>query len=174
MATFGDTTVGTNATPLSGDRGWASKFTLSEAATLNTAYWRKGTGTGAGGYAKILIYTDAGSEPGTLVATSSAIAITSGTGLLSGAISGSLTAADYYLVLVSDGDSFSGYLMSDTSAGPGMKLANGSLSYSSPPSSWPGTDADYGGYSANIYIDYTPGGGGGSSILRQMMAHSGG
>ncbi len=171
MATFGDTSAGTNAAPLGGDRGWAGLFTLSEGATLNTAYWYKGTGTAAGGNSKVLIYTDGGSDPGTLVATSSAVAVTSGVGWLSASISGSLAAGDYYIVLATDSGTGGGYVMTDTT-GTAVKLNTGSFNYASPPSSWPGTSATYPGYTLNAYIDYTPAGG--SSILRQMMAHHGG
>ena len=170
MATFGDTTPGSAGFPNSGDRALASKYTLSEGATLNTAYAYIHSGS-AGGNAKVLIYSDGGANPGTLIAASAGAAIT-GVGWMScGAISGSLVAGDYYLVFVGDANSYPSYIGDDNGSGPNLLMANGTLSYASPPSSWPGTDADYGPAGVNVYIDYTASGGG--LIPRAMLLGAG-
>lgn len=152
LRTFGFTTVpGVGlGFPSSADRALASKFAKSHAGTVDGIFARFRNDTTSGASARVTCHLDnaGGSVPGTLVWASQTLAIT-GPGVfefalpLSG-LNGSDGAANYWLVFVSD--SFEADIAkSDTLADGQTIMANGSYSFASPPSSWPGTDGTYDG-----------------------------
>ena len=73
------------------------------------------------------------------------------------AASGDVVDGTYYWLGVV-ADSFEAYYAKDAS-GIDSLMANGTFSYASPPSSWPGTDGTYSG-GMNVYVTFTEGGGG--------------
>lgn len=145
--------------PSSADRALASKFAKSHAGTVEKIYARFRNDTTSGASGRITCHADnaGGTVPGTLLWSSQAAAIPAPGDLefdlpLSG-LSGSDGAANYWLVFVSD--SFEADIAkSDTLADGQTIMANGSYSFSSPPSSWPGTDGTYDGPLC-IWCEYT-------------------
>lgn len=151
MPTFGDTSLGTNTFPMNIDRAIGSIFTLSEAATVTGMYIGCDS---AGTDLKGIVYSVSAGVPATLQLVSSVVASVAA-GYAYATASGSLSAGDYFLGSVANG--YNDW-RKDVSGGPDTLMANGTLSYASPPSSWPGTDGTYGGQ-ANVYLEYTTAGG---------------
>lgn len=158
MPTFGDTTSGVDEFPCSGDRALMDQFAISENGTADSISLFFGASSTAGSNAKGLIYTDSAGAPGSLVAVSASAAVPAGGGWLTMNLAGeSLTTGNYWLGGVTS--DFQPYFGEDaTGAGADVVMANGTLSYASPPSTWPGTDASY-GTGLNVYVTYTAGGG---------------
>lgn len=159
MAILGDNTAGSEVDPGSADRAWLNRFTATEGGTINSAGAYFASSSTSGASCKVVMYTAAGANtPGTLVAASSGSSVPSGGGLVTFTMSGSFSAADYFIGIVSS--DFQADLQIDTSlSGMQSVLANGTLSYASPPASWPGTDSSSSAERVNVYIDYTAGGG---------------
>jgi len=148
--------------PSSDNRGLVSMFNVPlDCDTTNIAcYFTSASGGTSGDTVKMFIYTNNAGEPGTLVAVSSAATITADT-WVSAPITTHLTSGDYWFGMVIGG--YGGRSQQYTGGGAtSVKMANGTLTYSSPPSTWPGSDATYTPQTLNIYIDYTTGGGGGT------------
>lgn len=161
MPTFGDTTNGGDAFPTSAGRALVDRATLTEAATLTASWIYCAAGTTAGTNTKGLIYSDA-TGPANRQAVSAARAMVAST-WVSGALSGSLSAADYWVGEV--GDNGTAYYGEDaTGVAPDANMANGTVTYASPEATWPGSDATY-AVTVNAYVEYTAGGGAATSIL---------
>lgn len=108
---------------------------------------------------------DALSLPDIVLYVSNATAIGAGAAWNSFTFSGSpsLTPADYWLGVVAD--SYEAGVGEDTSgSAPNMQMADGTFDYTSPPSAWPGSDANY-GVGLNVYVDYSLAGGGAAKML---------
>lgn len=153
MPIFGDNSAGTQTFNASGNRAYLDRFTLSEAGTADSisVYFASGS---AGIGVKGLIYTDSAGAPGSLVAVSTAGSTADGAGWLTLAFAGeSLPAGDYWIGAVNNnfGRTFGGDTTGDS---PNMVMANGTLSYATPPSTWPGTTTSYTAR-LNVYVTYT-------------------
>ncbi len=172
MAILGDNTQGGSTNPGSSNRALLSRVTAVEAGTINAAYAYFGSASTAGANGKVLLYTDTGSGPGTLVAASSSLALPAGGGLVGPfTMSGSFGAGDHFLGIVYD--NFQSNISTDNGlSGVSTQMANGTLSFSSPPASWPGTDITYSDVRVNVYLDYTASGGGGPTITVQPSNQS--
>lgn len=162
MPTFGDTTAGTDTFPGNSDRALLDRATLTESATLSLSWHYVGADSTSGANWKGLIFSDS-SGPSARQAVSAVIAASPASTWVSGSISGSLSAANYWIGSVAD--NYQASLGEDaTGSAPDVVMANGSFSYASPPATWPGTDASY-GVGLNTYVEYTAGGGGGATSL---------
>lgn len=161
--TFGDTSTGPDTFPMSNDRALATRFTAADSSmTLSkfTAYLDDG---GSHDPYKAWAFDNAAGEPSSRVALSSSTSTVSTPTWMDFTCTDSISSSgEYHLGVVGDG--FSSEVYKDASGGNDMKMANGTFSYASPPASWPGTDASYGGQ-GNIYATYTTGGGGGGSAV---------
>ncbi|HEY1034633.1 MAG TPA: fibronectin type III domain-containing protein [Pseudoxanthomonas sp.] len=152
LRTFGFTaTVGSgDGFPGSPDRALASKFTKSHAGRVNKLQVRIRTDSAAGNVKLIACADDAGgSVPGTRLWISQPFAVSAGGGLIepglpTSGIEGTDAAADYWLIFVPD-DYDVNVAKSNTLALGQTRMANGTYSYASPPSTWPGTDQTYDG-----------------------------
>jgi hypothetical protein len=151
LRTFGFTgTVGSgDGFPGSPNRALASKFTKSHAGTVNKLQVRIRSDTAAGNMKLVAHADDAGgSEPGTVLWESQPFAVTTGglfeLGLPLSGITGTDAADDYWLVFVPDEFDIN-VSKSNVLADGQTIMANGTYSYASPPSTWPGTDGTYDG-----------------------------
>lgn len=153
--TFGYTSVGGDTFPMSEDRALGSIFTLSESATGVNLYIYC-TRSGAAQNIKGIVYDVSAGDPNARQEVGAAVAVPNSPAWATSAISGSYSAADFYLGYVSDGHTGQSY--KDASGTPQTKMANGTLTYTAPEATWPGTDANYDGQSS-IYMDYTVAGG---------------
>lgn len=165
MPTAGDTSAGTGSFPASGDRALVDRIVMPEDGTLLYGYiYFDATSTGAN--CKFLIYSDDGAdEPDALENNSSGVAVPNGGGWVQFPLSGTLVAGDWWIGGVSD--NFQHRFGEDDPATdpPDVKMANGTLSYATPPATWPGSDASYSGVRLNAYVEYTAGG----AVKRTMM-----
>lgn len=82
-------------------------------------------------------------------------------------MSGSLAASTNYWIGVVYSDFQANVSTDDGLSGQATHMANGTLSYGSPPSTWPGSDITYSNIRVNGYVDYTEGGGSGPTITDQ-------
>lgn len=155
MATFGLSGGSGGGFPGSGDRCVVSRYLCSTSGTITSISGWLGTDTATGCNYKLVVLNDAAGAPGTFLTSTAGAATPSGGGAVSGSASGSVVGGNYYwLGFVAD--DFQATYGQDTSGGS-AEMANGTFSYSSPPS-WPGTDASY---SINMYVlvTYTEGSG---------------
>ena len=145
--------------PGSADRALASKFSKSHAGRITQINFRLRDDTVSGASGRITCHADnaGGTVPGTLLWASGAVAIPAGAtiqtpALPSSGIEGTDAAGTYWLVFVPD--SFQANIAkSNTPAEGETIMANGTYSYASPPSTWPGTDGTYAG-PVCIWCDY--------------------
>lgn len=159
MAIFGDNSQGGSNSGGGTDRAWLVKVAAAEGGTINSAGAYFDASTVAGGSMKVLLYTFASANtPGTLVAASAGVSVPAGGGLVTDSMSGSFTTGDYFIGIVT-GSYEPNVNYDNVGSGMDAVVANGSLSYASPPASWPGTDASYNYPRFNAYIDYTAAGG---------------
>lgn len=168
MATFGEITTGDASFPCDGDRALAVKVTCPGAGTLTKLRARLGSDTTAGGNCKLMLFSDAGTDPGNRLATTAPIVMPAGGGLIESTCSYSLTAGDYWLVIVGDSNAWNGNIVSDAVGGTSV-MANGNFSYDTPPSAWPTTSANY-TLKLKIEAEYTPSGGGGGSPISKAVS----
>lgn len=169
MATLGDTTQGSAAFPCSDGRELVAYFTSTTGGTLNRGYAYFSAATTAGASAKVTLRADNSGAPGDLIASSAGAAVPAGGGLVDlGAMSGSISAStNYWIGVVCNG--FECGLSEDLVAvTPDSCMANGTSDYTSPPTTWPGTDASYDAL-FNVYVDYTESGGGGGILGRNPL-----
>lgn len=155
MPIFGDNTAGGDEFPGATDRALLDRYTLTEDGTATSISIYAGASSTSGANWKGLIYTDSAGAPNTLVAVSQAGAAPAGGGWVTLNFSSppALTAGNYWIGVVAD--SFQAYYGEDvTGSAPDVVMANGTLSYASPPSTWPGTDASY-GVGLDVYVTYT-------------------
>lgn len=158
--TFGDTTNGADTFPAADGRALLSVFTLSEAGTVDSIHCYTGGGTVG---IKGLVYTATGATTLTsrqVVSSAGSNASTPAWRTLTCA-SESLSAGDYGVGPVANSGVSDEYYK-DGSGGNDACMANGTVDYASPPATWPGNDATYGGQ-VNAYVTYTAGGGGGGA-----------
>jgi hypothetical protein len=150
MAIFGDTTAGGSTFPTNGDRGVASKFTLSEDGDVTQINVRFHSSSGAGTSVKGIIYADdaGGSVPGSLLIVGAAASVPGGGGDIASSATGNLSAGSYWVGGVTN--SFEALFECD---GSGVLSHDGNLGYASPASTW-GEDST--GTQLNAYVTYTP------------------
>lgn len=153
MPIFGDNSAGTQTHNASGNRAYLDRFTLSEAGTADSIsiYFASGS---AGIGVKGLIYSDSGGSPGSLVAVSAAGSTAGGAGWMTLAFAGeSLAEGNYWIGGVTN--NFGCAFGSDTTGdAPNVAMANGTLTYATPQSTWPGTSVSY-STRLNVYVTYT-------------------
>lgn len=145
--------------PGSANRALASKFAKSHAGRITQINFRLRNDTEAGANGKITCHADdaGGSVPGTLLWVSGSVAIPAGgtvqnPALPSSGIGGTDAAGNYWLVFVPD--NFQADIAKSNTLSEGQTvMANGTYSYASPPSSWPGTDGTYDG-PVCVWCDY--------------------
>lgn len=165
MPTFGDLTAGGDTFPCSDGRALVDRFTLTEAATVTGIYVNFSSGTTAGTSFKGLILADSSGLPGSVLVVGTATAVPAGGGYIQSPASVALAAGDYWIGYVAN--SFQASSTQDASGtAPNMQMANGTFSYSSPPATWPGSSASYGGQ-INAYVEYTAAGGGAYSVTAE-------
>lgn len=155
MATFGLSGGSGAGFPGSGDRCLVSRYLCSTSGTITSISGWLGTDSATGCNVKLVVLNDAAGAPGTFLTSTAGIASVSGGGAVSGAATGSVVGGNYYWVgFVAD--DFQATYGQDPGVG-GAEMANGTFSYSSPPT-WPGTDASY---TINIFalVTYTESGG---------------
>jgi hypothetical protein len=159
VATFGDTTSGGDTFPMDDGRCILTRQTLTESATLTAvwAYFLKASGTAS---AKGVICANNSGTPGSVLYVTSAVAIPNANAWLQMSLSGSLTAGDYYIgVVTNDGGGVSSLGEDASPTTFDTEMANGTFTFASPPGTWPGTDASY-LLQINVYVEYTTGGAG--------------
>lgn len=159
MPRFGDDTQGAASSPGNDDRALLTRFTLTEAATVTSMGGYFASSSLAGASVKFLVYSNNSGTPGTRQIVSNAATVPAGGGLVTASASGSLTAADYYVGVVYGGFE-PNVSVDDGISGVDTEMANGTLSFASPPTSWPGTDISYDNIRVNVYVEYTAAGGG--------------
>lgn len=145
--------------PGSANRALTSKFAKSHAGRITQINFRLRNDTEVGANGKIVCHADdaGGSVPGTRLWVSGSIAIPAGAtiqtpALPSSGIEGTDAAGNYWLVFVPDNFQ-ADIAKSNTLADGQTRMANGTYSYASPPSSWPGTDGTYDGPIC-VWVDY--------------------
>lgn len=158
---FGDTTQGADDFPCNSDRCLMSRFqcpaNASSIASMTGFFAASST---SGCNVKYLIYSDGagGTAPGSRLGVSNVQAIPAGGGAVTAtgmSIDTTLVSGTYYW-LGEVTDSFQGQFNHESTGGAAdMVMANGTFSYTSPPSTWPGTDASYTG-NANVYATCNP------------------
>lgn len=164
MPVFGDAGGTGTGFPGSGDRCLVTRYLCSSSGTITSIAGWLGTDSTTGANVKLVVLNDGpgGTDPGTFLTSTAGIASPSGGGAISGAASGSLIGGNYYwLGFVAD--NFQGTYGQNTGVSATTNMANGTFSYSSPPS-WPGTDANY-SVGTYVAVTYTAGGGGSSPQL---------
>ncbi len=112
-----------------------------------TTAWLNVAATGTANTAKVCLY-DSG---GALVATSAAISVSS-PGLKSGAISATITAQTYTVVVVCDTGSFTGTVQTSSSAFVDKQWTPAHFAYSAPPSTLPAADLNGVGQEFIVYL----------------------
>lgn len=145
--------------PGQANRALASKFTKSHAGRITQINFRLRSDTEVGANGKIVCHADdaGGTVPGTRLWISGAVAIPAGAtiqtpALPTSGIEGTDAAGTYWLVFVPDNFQ-ADIAKSNTLAEGQTRMANGTYSYASPPSSWPGTDGTYDGPIC-VWCDY--------------------
>jgi len=156
MAILGDNSQGAGAANCSSDRIFVTRVTATEDGTINSAGAYFSAASTAGTNSKVVLYNAGASAPTTLVAVSSASSVPAGGGLVTFTMSGSFTAGDYYIGIVSD--NFTAQLSVDNGlSGMDSELGDVGGAYASPPNltGW-SPAATYTDNRANAYIDYSP------------------
>jgi len=161
--TFGITSAGGDTFPMDDGRALVQTHNLSEAGdTLSV--WIYASRSGAACSTKGLIYSDSSGTPATLQYAGAGVAVGTSAAWLESVIStGSLSSGDYFIGAVAN--SFTGLWYHDAGSGRNVDMANsgGSMDYTSPPSSWPGTDGSY-DWDLSVYVEYTASGGGSAFV----------
>ncbi len=142
---FGDETPGADSFPCASDRAFASKYTALHAGTVTSMFIRTHADGTPGDNLKCAIHADASGTIGTLLGVTAASATNNGNDeWFEVACSIAIPApGDYWLVAVAN--NFNPKVAKEAAGPTQMIMANGTYSYASPPSSWPGTDATYDG-----------------------------
>lgn len=151
MPIFGDNTPGSDTFPMSDGRAVASVFTLTESANVTSIWAYFEASTTAGANMRGFVASDGGGSPGTILIVGPSTPIPAGGGWVQCVITGTLTAGNYYIGLVTNDGG--GHSTAQADTGGAMAMANGSFSFASPPSTWPGTDGNY-GIQLNAYVEY--------------------
>ena len=156
MPIFGDDSAGATSTPGSDGRALVSKFTLTEAGDVTKISAYVAARSGAGASWKGLILADSSGTPSTVSAVTAGATVDAvGWMDLTFGSPVTLAAGTYWIGTVAN--SFEGDIGADSTPGTTNSLmANGTFSYSSPPGTWPGTDASY-ETNYNVYATYEAG-----------------
>lgn len=166
MSILGDNSQGAATSPGNTDRALVTRFTAPDTGSNGTAYAYFGSSSTAGASAKWLAYTNNAGEPGTLIFASAGQVVPAGGGLINfGSVTASWVAStEYFIGIVYD--SFEAEVSVDDSlSGMDTEMANGTLSYATPPTNWPTpSDPVYTNIRVNAWVDY-PLAGGGSLLL---------
>ncbi|WP_202841976.1 hypothetical protein [Luteimonas saliphila] len=155
MPRFGNENPAIADTDLPGTTGraWFTRFTLSEAGTLNhVAIYSTSTG---GGLVKGLVYADNAGSPGALVAVGAEVAVINGDFAISTCNGEALSPGNYWLGATT-ADHLSN-LRTDDEGGTGWSQWAGpdEDAYDNPPNPWSGGGSS--GYNIVIYADYSTG-----------------
>lgn len=157
MAIFGSNAAGGGEFPGSANRALISRFQCVGSGSIVSMTTWFGPSTASAINFKLVILSDAAGSPGSLLVVSAA-GVSSGAGgggPVTVAASGDVVdGAFYWLGIV--GDNFPAYYSKDT-AGADALMADGTFSFASPPSSWPGTDGTYPGV-VNVSVTFNEGG----------------
>lgn len=159
MATLGDSTAGADDFPCNSDRCLVGKFTSDgSGGAVSEAHFRFASATTAGTSAKFVLMADSAGVPGSVLATSAGVTVPAGGGVIDFSISYTLAAStDYWIGAVTN--NFPAKWQADSTGGTTV-MANGTFSYTTPPSTWPGTSGSY-SIQVNAWLIYAAGGGGG-------------
>lgn len=155
---FSNTVGPSDGFPGAANRGLASVYAnKTNSGTVTTINARLRSDTIAGANGKICAFSDGGGAPGTLLWVSQPATIPAGGGVVqfdlpTSGLNNTDPAAAYYLVFVPS-DFQANLAKSNVLADGILLMANGTFSYASPPSTWPGTDATYDG-PACIWCEY--------------------
>lgn len=155
---LGDDTLGGSSSGGNNDRAVVSKFTSSVSGDLTGGGIQFAASSTAGCNAKLVIYSDTAGEPGNLIAASTGQAVPSGGGLVTFTLSGASVGSgnDYWIGVAYD--NFQAAVGTDSVTSE-ARLANGTFSYSSPPSTFPTTSIiSYSSTRVNAYVDVLSGG----------------
>jgi len=148
---LGDTTQDVDDFPCSGDRALLSQFTATEDGDVIGWQAYFGATSTAGCNVKFLLFDDNAGAPGNLIASSYEVAVPAGGGLVSGPLYGTISnGVPYWLGIVAD--SFQARLSELISTGSYVRREG--VSFTSPPLTWPGTDAS-GAIQFNVAVEYT-------------------
>lgn len=161
MAIVGDNTQGTSSSPGNSDRAIVTRFTAGASGSNGTAHAYFDSSSGAANV-KWLLYSNSAGAPGSLLFASAGAACPAGGGLVNfGSITGVTwtNGTDYFIGIVYE-DYPPAVSMDGSLSGIDTEMANGTLSYATPPSTWPGTDITYDNIRVNAYADFTESGGG--------------
>lgn len=154
MARFGDETAGGDTYPLGEDLALLSLFTLTEDGDITSIEARFDSSSTAGTSFKGLVYSNNAGVPNARLGIGTAATIPAGGGVISSALSVSLSAGDYWLGYVCN--SFEAVAQVDISGG--LSRMEGAT-YASPAATW--TESGTGFSRINVYAEYTPSAGGG-------------
>lgn len=172
MPFLGDTTQGSESSPGNSGRALVTKFTASENGTITGGQAYFASSSTAGSSAKLLIYqedTVTAGRPGSLIAASSGTAVPAGGGLITWTgMSGSIVNGTSYYVGIVYSDFQANVSVDGGLSGLDTEMANGTLSYTTPPATWPNPSSPtYTDLRVNAAIEYTTGGGG--TTLKRML-----
>lgn len=141
IETFGYTGPITGGFPANSDRALCTRFTLPVDANLVGMDFTIDVGATNAGFIKGFIASVSAGEPNNILYTTPAAATLIGGNLVEWELTGFLAAGDYYLGAVSN--TFDNNFGQTDPNGWVTRMANGTFSYSTPPSTWPGTDGSY-------------------------------
>lgn len=159
MAILGDNSQGAASSPGNSNRALVTRFTAPESGSNGTMYAYFSSGSSSGSNAKGIVYSNNAGAPDTLLANTSGVAVPSGGGLVNlGTVTATWTASTDYFVGIVYSDFQADISVDDSLSGIDTEMANGTLSYATPPGTWPGTDISYGNIRVNVWVDYSAGG----------------
>lgn len=170
MAILGDDTLGSSGSNASSDRAFGTHFTTdANGGVVSTAQARFSSYGSPNVNAKLCLFATSGGAPTSRLAVSNGVLIPTAGGVVdfySGGFVGlSLDpSTTYFLCVVYDGFATGPdcqVKVDSGLSGVDSELANGTFSYSSPPSTWPGTDVSYSDIRINAWLDYAPAASGG-------------
>lgn len=146
------TTQGADTFPASADRALVTQVVLSEDGDFSEVAMWFASETTAGTSAKFIIYADSGGEPGAFVFASPAAAIPAGGGLVTWAVTFSLSAGTYWIGYVTNAYS----ARHNQTSGVGQtRMMNNTFPYASPPATWDTAGDNSYGNRLSAYATYT-------------------
>lgn len=151
--TFGFAGAVTGGFPSTNGRALVTRWNLPVAANLISLELTTFNTATAASDVKGLILLSAAGEPTTVLHVTSGQTSPIGGAVLTYALSGFLAAGDYYLGGVHN--SFNNNLGQSDIAAYETRMANGTFDYTTPPGTWPGTDASY-SISIAVKVNYSP------------------
>ncbi len=160
MATFGNTAAGDNDFPCDNGRALISLFVLTEDAEVTAISFRLGPDGSGSLNMRGIVLTDSAGSPGAVIAVSAATAVTTpipaANTVYEIPMTATLAAGSYWLGVVANNYPATISVKNGYPANS-ARMANGTFSESSPPATWPGTDAGY-GTQVCVWLTYTAGG----------------